>query len=222
MGASSLPSGQKVIGIRLVFQIRHNNDESFEKFNARFVAQRFSLVFRSDYIETFAPTAELCALRICFALAASWSTFVFQLDVRSAFIANLNDKIYIEQPKGFALVGAYGGKLYWNLQKCLYGLKWAGREWNKTLYRWFLKNSFVQSAEDQCLFRCDGTNCSHFLELVWVDDFLDFSSSDKMLHAFEAKLSDAFSINDRGDITWFFECNIEQQRARISLIYRTF
>ena len=34
-------------------------------------------------------------LRICFALAASWSTFVFQLDVRSAFLnANLSDEIY--------------------------------------------------------------------------------------------------------------------------------
>ena len=48
-------------------------------------------------------------MRICFALAASWSTFVFQLDVRSAFLdANLRDEIYIEQPKNFAQGGANG------------------------------------------------------------------------------------------------------------------
>ena len=161
-------------------------------------------------------------MRICFALAASWSTFVFQLGVRSAFLnANLSDEIYIEQPEGFVQAGANAETLYCKLQKCLYGLKQAGREWNKTLTQWFLKNEFVQSAEDHCLFRCDGTNGSQFFVLVWVDDILYFSNNDKMLHDFKAKLSDAFSIDDRGKMTWFLGCNVEQTRGRISLSQRS-
>ena len=177
---SPLPPGRKAIGSRWVFKIKRHDDGTIENFKARFVAQGFSQVFGNDYDETVAPTAKLCTLRICSALAASWSTFVFQLDARSAFLnANLSDEIYIEQPEGFAPAGANGETLYCKLQKCLYGLKQAGREWNKTLTQWFLKNEFVQSAEDHCLFRCDGTNGSQLFVLVWVDDILYFSNNDK-------------------------------------------
>ena len=70
-------------------------------------------VFGSDYVGTFMPTAKLFTLRICFALAASLSTFVFQLDIRSAFVnADLSDEIYIEQPKDFAQAGSNGETLY--------------------------------------------------------------------------------------------------------------
>ena len=219
---SPLPPGRKAIGSRWVSKIKRHDDGTIEKFKARFVAQGFLQVFGNDYDETFAPTAKLCTLRICFALAASWSTFVFQLEVRSAFLnANLSDEIYIEQPEGFAQAGANGEILYCKLQKCQYGLRQAGREWNKTLTQWFLKNKFVQSAEDHCHFRCDGTNGSQLFVLVWVDDILYFSNNDKMLHDFKAKLSNAFSIDDRGKMTWFLGCNVEQSRGRISLSQRS-
>ena len=195
---SPLPLGRKAIGSRWVFKIKRHDDGTIEKFKVRFVAQGFSQVFGNDYDETFAPTAKLCTLRICFALAASWSTFVFQLDVRSAFLnANLSDEIYIEQPEGFAQAGANGETLYCKLQ-------------------------FVQSVEDHCLFRCDGTNGSQLFVLVWVDDILYFSNNDKMLHDFKAKLSDAFSIDDRGIMPWFLGCNVEQSRGRISLSQRSY
>ena len=220
---SPLPPGRKAIGNRWVFKIKRHDDGTSEKFKARFVAQGFSQGFGSNYDETFAATAKLCTLRFCFALAASWSTFVFQLDVRSAFLnANFSDENYIEQPEGFAQAGANGETLYCKLQKCLYGLKQAEMEWNKTLNQWFLKNEFVQSAEDRCLFRCDGTNGSQLFVLVWVDDILYFSNNDKMLHDFNAKLSDAFSIDDRGKMTWFLGCNVEQSHSCISLSQRSY
>ena len=126
---SPLPPGRKAIGSRWVFKIRRHDDGTIEKFKARSVAQGFSQVFGSDYDETFAPTAKLCTLRTCFALAASSSTFVFQLEVLSAFLnANLSDEIHIEQPEGFAQAGANGETLYCKLQNCLYGLNQAGRE----------------------------------------------------------------------------------------------
>ena len=65
--------------------------QTIEIFRARFVTQGFPQVFGSHYDETLAPIAKLCTLRICFALAASWSTFVFQIDIRSVFL-NANFK----------------------------------------------------------------------------------------------------------------------------------
>ena len=82
---------------------------------------------------------------------------------------------------------------------------------------WFLKNELVQSAEDHCLFHCDGTNGSQLFVLVCVDDILYFSNNDKMLNDFKAKLSDAFSIDDRRKMTWLVGCNVEQSHGRLSL-----
>ena len=79
---SPLPPCRKAVGSRWVVKTKRHDDGTIEKFKAGFVAQGFSQAFGSDYDETFAPTAKLCTLCICLALAASWSTFVFQLDVR--------------------------------------------------------------------------------------------------------------------------------------------
>ena len=192
------PPGQKAIKSRWRFKIK---DGTIEIFKARFVAQGFSQVFGSDYEESFAPTAKLCTLRNCFALAVSGTTFVVQFDVRSALLnVNLSDDIYIEQPRGFAPARANGEKLYCKLQKCLFGLKQAGWGRNKTITLWILKKELVQPAEDHCLYRCDESNGSYVFIIgttFWVDDILYFSNNDKMLHDFKAKLSNAFGIDDR-------------------------
>ena len=43
-----------------------------------------------------------------------------------------------------------------------------------------------------------------------------------MLHDFKAKLSDGFSIDDRGKMTWFLGCNVEQSHGRISVSQRSY
>ena len=85
-----------------------------------------------------------------------------------------------------------------------------------------MKNKFIQSAEDRCLFRCNGTNGYQFFVLFRVDDILYFSNNNKMLHDFNSKLSDAFSIDDRGKMTWFLRCNVEQSHGRISHSQRSY
>ena len=194
-------SGQKAIESRWGFKIKCHDDGTIEIFKARFVAQGISQVFGSDYDESFAPTAKLCTLRNCFALAVSGTTFVVQFDVRSALLnANLSDDIYIEQPEGFGPVRANGETFCCKLQKCFFDLEQAGRGRNKTLTQWILKREFVQLAEDHCLCRCDESNDSPFFILgttFSVDDILYFSNNDKMLHDFKTELSDAFGIDDR-------------------------
>ena len=37
-----------------------------------------------------------------------------------------------------------------------------------------------------------------------------------------AKLSDAFSIDDRGEMIWYLGCNVEQSHGRISLSQRSY
>ena len=135
----------------------------------------------------------------------------------------LNDENYIEQPEVFAQGGANGKTLYCKLQKCLYGVKQAGRagrKWNTILTQWFWKNEFIQSAV-YCLFRCDGIIGFQLFVLVWVDNLLYISNKEKMLHDFKAKFSDAFSIDDCKKVPWFLGFNVEQSHGRISLSQRS-
>ena len=83
-----------------------------------------------------------------------------------------------------------------------------------------MKNEFVQSAEDHCFFRCDGTNGSQLFVLVSVDDILYFSNNDKVLHDFKVKFTNAFSIDDRKKMTSFLRRNVESQQSFIKNFLR--
>ena len=61
-------------------------------------------------------------IKVLFAFAAHKGWNVYQLDVKLAFLSGvLEEKIYIEQPKGFIIQNATD-KVYL-LKKALYGLK---------------------------------------------------------------------------------------------------
>ena len=66
--------------------------------------------------------ARLDTIRTLIVLAASKGWFLYQLDVKSAFLnVALNEEVYVDQSQGFIVKGKEG-KVY-NLKKVLYGLK---------------------------------------------------------------------------------------------------
>ena len=75
-----------------------------------------------DYTEVFAPVAKLDTIRIILSMAAQNGWFIFQMDVKSAFLhGELEEEIYVQQPAGFIEKGQEE-KVY-KLKKALYGLK---------------------------------------------------------------------------------------------------
>ena len=85
-----------------------------------------------DYTETFSPVSKKDSLRIILSLVAHYDLELHQMDMKTAFLnGNLDKGIYIEQPKGFAKKGKE--HLSRKLNKSLYGLKLAYRQW----YLWF-------------------------------------------------------------------------------------
>jgi len=75
-----------------------------------------------DYTEVFAPVAKLDTIRIILSMAAQNGWFIFQMDVKSAFLhGELKEEIYVQQPTGFIEKGQEE-KVY-KLKKALYGLK---------------------------------------------------------------------------------------------------
>jgi len=59
-----LPSNKKVVGCKWVFTVKHNTNESVERYKARLVTQGFTQTYGIDYEETFAHVAKLNSIRV--------------------------------------------------------------------------------------------------------------------------------------------------------------
>jgi hypothetical protein len=69
---------------------------------ARLVAQGFSQVEGLDFGKTFARVANLEAIRILLAFAASKVFNLYQMVVKSAFLnAVIQEEVFVRQPPGF-------------------------------------------------------------------------------------------------------------------------
>jgi len=57
-----------------------------------------------DYIETFSPVARLNSIQIMFSVV-NMELSLFQLDVKNAFLKDLKEDVYMEQPSGYVVQG---------------------------------------------------------------------------------------------------------------------
>ncbi|KAL0406591.1 UNVERIFIED_CONTAM: Retrovirus-related Pol polyprotein from transposon RE1 [Sesamum latifolium] len=118
---------------------------------------------------------------------------LLQFDVNNAFLHGyLDEDVYMEPPQGF--VGATLGQVC-KLQKSLYGLKQASRQWNLELTNKLLEFGFTQSRHEHCLFIKQ--SASEFTALlVYVDDILLTGSSESALRSVRSYLDKLFTIKD--------------------------
>nr|GEV52200.1 integrase, catalytic region, zinc finger, CCHC-type, peptidase aspartic, catalytic [Tanacetum cinerariifolium] len=90
-----------------------------------------------NFEESFAPVAQLEAVRLFVAYATQKSFPVYQMDVKTTFLYGpLKEEVHINQLDGF--VEAYHPDQVYSLKKDLYGLKQAPREWGAKI---LLRNS---------------------------------------------------------------------------------
>ena len=73
------------------------------------------------------------------------------MDIKSAYLnGTISEEIYMTQPKGYEEKGSEG-KIA-KLQKGLYGLKQAGREWYATLRDFLIQIGFRRTHADHSVF----------------------------------------------------------------------
>ena len=88
---------------------------------ACFVAKGFSQKEGIDYEETFAHVAWYSSIRTIISLAAEMGWRVHQMDVKTDFLNEVIEEVYIEQPKGFDVENMETHVC--RLHPALYGLK---------------------------------------------------------------------------------------------------
>lgn len=144
---------------------------------------------------------------------------MFQMDVFRAFLqGDLREEVYMEIPEGFR---SQGESKVCKLQKSLYGLKQASRQWNIKLTEALVGNDFVQSNHDYSLFT-KKKGADIVIILVYVDDLLITGSCSKMISDANDVLHKQFKVKDLGDLKYLLGIEVLRSKAGILLNQRKY
>ena len=92
---------------------------------ARLVVEGFNQEERINYEKPFAPVARLEAIRMLLVFACFKDFVLYQMNVKSDFLNDFINEVYVEQPPGFQSFN-FPNHVF-KLKKTLYSLKQAPR-----------------------------------------------------------------------------------------------
>ena len=160
-------------------------------------------------------------------LAAVKGWFLHQMDVNNAFLhGDLDEEVYMSLPPGFhskrECISNLGcSPLVCKLNKSLYGLKQASRQWFAKFSYTLLNFGFVQSKADYCLFTY--TKGSSFtVLLVYVDDILLTGNDLGCITDLKHLLNTKFGLKDLGSLKYFLGLKVARSDRGISLNQRKY
>ncbi|CAI5460633.1 unnamed protein product [Closterium sp. Yama58-4] len=169
------PPGANIVSGMWIFRVKRPPG-SPPVFKARYVARGFSQREGVDFFQTFSPTPKMTTLRMLLHIAAQRDYELHSLDFSTAFLqGNLHEEIWLRRPPGFT--GSFPPGTQWRLQRPVYGLRQAPREWHDTLRTTLAALGFAPSTADPSLFLRTDTSLPPFYILVYVDDLV-FATAD--------------------------------------------
>lgn len=204
---SELPKGRKTVKWKWVFKLKENANGT--RFKARLVAKGYLQKYGIDYEETFSPVVRTATLRIMFALEVQFGLKIHQLDAVTAFLqGDLQETIFMDQPEEYM----DGTDRVCKLNKAIYGLKQAGRQWNLKLCESLVNFGLSKSELHPCVF----FNAT-IIVLIYVDGMLIFYKSKDDLDEVKKHMYENFHMKDIGHATKCIGITINQSEGKIEI-----
>jgi Reverse transcriptase (RNA-dependent DNA polymerase)/Pol polyprotein, beta-barrel domain/gag-polypeptide of LTR copia-type/Integrase core domain/GAG-pre-integrase domain len=216
-----VPKGVTPITSKPVMRVKLDKNGNIERHKLRIVARGFTQREGVDYQEVFAPVANLESIRIIIALAAKYDLELDQMDVATAYLnGKLEEEIYLQPPDGVPIPSG----CCWRLKRSLYGLKQAGRTWNRTLDAKLSDIGFAKLNAETCLYVFQGNKGDICFLVVYVDDLLLATSTRRFMEEIKTKLSASFKMRDLGPASYVLGIEIRRDRKlrTISLTQRQY
>ncbi|GJV60337.1 retrotransposon protein, putative, ty1-copia subclass [Tanacetum coccineum] len=206
------PPNAKIVRSKWIFKKKTDMDGKVHTYKARLVAKGCTQTYGVDYEETFSPVADIRAIRILIAIAAYYDYEIWQMDVKTAFLnGRLDEDIYMEQPEGY-VNPKYPNRVC-KLQRSIYGLKQASRQWNKRFDEEIKKFGFTQNRDEPCVYRkASGSNVVFLI--LYVDDILIMGNNIPRLKEVKDYLGKCFSMKDLGEAAYILGIKIYRDRSK--------
>lgn len=204
--------GMRVNGRIRVFAFKRNEHGELVLYKAHLVALGYGQEFGINYFETYAPVANMNAIRVSLAMCATLGYVVMQFNVDTAFLyAVLHEEVLILVPDG---VTAPQGSLL-KLLKSLYGLKQASLEWNKTIDKVLKDIGFEPTSADPCVYVMVTQRSELvYLCLYYVDDLLVGAQSRDAIDLVKQQLQASFRLKELSVARYILGMQITQQVQR--------
>jgi hypothetical protein len=161
-----------VLPSKWVYKVKRDENGKPTKEKSRLVPKGFRQRYGIDYDQTFAPTARQSTWRTVLARAVEKKMRIKQGDVPTAFLkGELHHEIYMQQPDGFVEYGPNGEEMVWRLQRPIYGIKQAPREWYHELRKYLTQTlGMNQCSSEPCVYVRRARSGKMIIFLIWVDD----------------------------------------------------
>ena len=175
-----------------------------------------------DYEGTLSPVVKFQSIRTLAALVACHDLELHQMDVKTAFLNDeLEEEIYMKQPEGFVVQG-HEDKVY-KLNRVLYGLKQASRQWYRKFHQAIGEIGFVPNNADTC-FYIKRSGSSYLYLSLYVDDILIAGDQLEAVNEIKQWLKSRFEMKDMGEAEYVLGIEITRDHPNrlLSLSHRSY
>ena len=191
-------------------------DGSLERYKAWLVAKGYNKKHGVDF--DFSPIVKLTTVRCLISAATHHKWPIYQLDVNNSFLHGaLHEDVYMKVPEGLTCSKGQVCKL----QRSLYGLKQASRQWFSRLVEELIRKGFTQSKHDYSLFiKKDSIHI--IIIAIYVDDMLVTGNNPSEITNIKLHLDSTFCIKDLGVLHYFLGIEVIYSFAGIILTQHKF
>jgi hypothetical protein len=214
--------------LKHVFKKKKDENGKPIRYKDRCIVQGFKQIKGIDYLKTKSNVIRKETFRFLCTLAVNKQATIYQADVKNAYpLSKLEEKIYVEKPAGVEFLdGAYKELMtlkddeILQLLRSLYGLKQAGRNWERLLRKLLKKRGFKPCRSDPCLY-INRRNIRRGKGLMaigtYVDDLPVVSTSESEYLRLIEDLKREIPIISMGKAKWFLSIDITQEQGKIQL-----